>query len=87
MSETTRKYPKMRALMVTVSVGVLGSTGSALGQSSTPGTTPEGQPIAASGMLVNIIEEARRVCLPITNGQFTLITPLGFHEPKSPVRS
>jgi hypothetical protein len=72
MPETTRKYPKMRTLMFAVGVCLLGPTGTALGQSSTPlDTTPEGQPIAASGVLVNVIEEAKRICVPITNGQFT----------------
>jgi hypothetical protein len=72
MPEIIQKFPKMQTLIFAAAVCVLGSTGTALGQSSTPlGTSPQGRQVTASGVLLSIIEEARRVCVPITNGQFT----------------
>jgi hypothetical protein len=72
MPRNSRKYRKIRILLFALCIGTWGPTTTALGQSSTTlGTTPEGQPIAASGVLLSIHEEANRLCVPITFGQFT----------------
>jgi hypothetical protein len=72
MPRTSRNHRKIRTLLFALCIGTLGPTTTALGQSSTTlGTTPQGQPIAASGVLLSIREEANRLCVPITYGQFT----------------
>lgn len=72
MRRTPRRHRAFRVTAFVVAVGFSGATGTAGGQSNTPlGTTPGGQPIAASGVLLSIRQEASRVCVPITYGQFT----------------
>jgi hypothetical protein len=72
MPESTRKSLLLRLLPFVLAIGLSTPSEVAMGQSSTPaGTTPDGKPIAASGVLQSILNEARRACVPITNGQFT----------------
>ncbi len=72
MPEITRRHLYLRMLPLVFTITFLLPTEPAQGQSSTPlSTTPDGQTIAASGVLLSIQKEASRLCVPITNGQFT----------------